>query len=294
MNKIITILVTYNPDVELLVESVNNLLSQTDGVIICNNSLEPLTTDLFENSDCIFIENFGENIGIAAAQSIGMDLAFNSHHADFILQMDQDSLANTDMVERLLSCYIELKNTGLNVGLVGAQDYDRYTNEVNVAKVMKGTPLLHNHFMKVSCILSSGSLIPKIAYEKVGGMANELFIDAVDHEYCWRLQRSGFIVVRNAEALLGHRLGDGKFKILNILSVGMPSPFRHYYAVRNAFILMRRDYVPVYWKLSSLAKISFKFIFYPVFLPEGKKRLFFISQGILDGLKNRTGKYKTK
>ncbi|WP_455816288.1 glycosyltransferase family 2 protein [Pseudomonas cerasi] len=294
MNKIITVLVTYNPDIELLVGSVKNLLSQTDGVIICNNSVAPLTTEIFETSDGVFIENFGENIGIAAAQSIGMDLAFNNHHADFVLQMDQDSLANPDMVERLLSCYQELKHTGFNVGLVGAQDYDRYTKEVNVARVMKGTPLLHDHYMKVNCILSSGSLIPKVAYEKIGGMDDELFIDAVDHEYCWRLQKFGFIVVRNAQALLGHRLGDGKFKILNLLSVGMPSPFRHYYAVRNAFILMRRDYVPVYWKISSLVKIFFKFIFYPVFLPEGKKRLFFISRGVWDGLRKRTGKYKAE
>lgn len=294
MGKVITVLVTYNPDIEFLKVSVNNLLSQTDSIIICNNSSYSLTPEMLDITEGISIENFGKNLGIALAQSIGMDIAFGKHDADFVLQMDQDSLAKPDMVEKLLYCFKDLKTHGVNVGLVGAQDFDRFTNEINKARVRKGKPLIQDHYMKVSCTLSSGSLIPKEAYVAIGGMADELFIDAVDHEYCWRLQRSGFVVVRNIQALLGHRLGDGKFKILNVLNVGMPSPFRHYYAVRNAFILMRRDYVPFYWKLSSLAKIIFKWAVYPAFLPDGKKRLHFITQGIWDGLRNRTGEYKKR
>ncbi|MBP2167467.1 rhamnosyltransferase [Erwinia toletana] len=291
MTKVVTVLVTFNPDLTLLNQSVDNLLLQTDKVIICDNSDGSLNADYLPKDERIIIISHGKNIGIAAAQSVGMEIAFVKENADFVLQMDQDSLAKPDMVEQLLSAYNELTAHNVKVGLVGAQDFDRYTNEVNKARVKKGKPVVQNHYMQVSCTLSSGSLIVKDAWMAVGGMADELFIDAVDHEYCWRLQRAGFQVVRNTRALLGHRLGDGKFKILNILNVGMPSPFRHYYAVRNALILMRRNYVPVYWKLSSLAKILFKWVVYPVFLPDGKKRLIFITQGIWDGLRNRTGEY---
>lgn len=294
MINVVTVLVAYNPDEMLLVESVNNLLQQTQSVIICNNSTSHLDNNLFFSPERVFVKNIGENIGIAAAQSLGMRFAFDRLNADFILQMDQDSLAKPDMVEHLLASYTELKNLNFNVGLVGAQDFDRYTNEINKARLKKGKPIIHDFNLEVSCTLSSGSLIPKEAYAVVGGMADELFIDAVDHEYCWRLQRSGFIVVRNTKALLGHRLGDGKFKILNVLSVGMPSPFRHYYAVRNAFVLMRRSYVPLYWKISSLAKILFKWVVYPIFLPDGKKRMKYITQGVCDGLRNRTGAYKQR
>lgn len=292
MSKVITVLVTYNPDLELLKESVSNLLKQTQGIIICNNSLEPLPDSFVKKEPAICVINLGKNLGIAAAQSIGMKMAFEDDNADFILQMDQDSIADDNMVTNLLSAYECLKEHGINVGLVGAQDFDRYTNEVNKARVNTGHPVVRDSFMQVSCTLSSGSLIPKNAWLAAGGMADELFIDAVDHEYCWRLQKHGFVVVRNKEALLGHRLGDGKFKILNILSVGMPSPFRHYYAIRNAFILMRRGYVPIYWKLSSLGKIAFKLVVYPIFLPEGKKRFHFITKGIWDGVRNKTGEYK--
>ncbi|WP_307963891.1 hypothetical protein [Shigella flexneri] len=95
-------------------------------------------------------------------------------------------------------------------------------------------------------------------------MKDELFIDAVDHEYCWRLRAAGFKVIRNKNALLAHRLGDGRFKILNILSVGLPSPFRHYYATRNIFLLLNKNYVPIYWKISSLVKLIGK-VFYILF-----------------------------
>ncbi len=68
-------------------------------------------------------------------------------------------------------------------------------------------------------------------------MEDSLFIDAVDSEYCWRIRHNGFLVIKNNDALLAHKLGDGKKKILGFLYVGVPSPIRHYYQVRNTLLL---------------------------------------------------------
>ncbi|ENM1057402.1 glycosyltransferase family 2 protein [Enterobacter hormaechei] len=285
--KIFSIITTFNPEFSQLEDLIKILLKQTEMVIICNNSESNEGFERFQEYPNIHLINFGENLGIAKAQSVGMEWAFNNG-AEFILQMDQDSTPHKDMVKQLMQCYLDMSNEGLNPGLIGVQDYDRFTGEVNKARVKKGTPINENYY-DVDSTLSSGSLIPKKAWITVGGMRDDLFIDAVDHEYCWRLRHAGYKIIRNKNALLAHRLGDGRFKIMNFISVGMPSPFRHYYATRNIFLLMKEKHVPLFWKISSIVKLAGKVVFYPIFLPKGKDRLSFFIKGIRDGINGKSG-----
>lgn len=287
MNKIYSLITTYQPDIESLRALVENLSKQTDLIVICNNSDFDISLEELNIDYPVHVINFGENLGIAEAQTRGMEWAF-SNGADFVLQMDQDSTPHEDMVQQLLQCYQEMSAEGHNPGLVGVQDYDKVTGDVNKARVKKGKPINDSYF-DVDSTLSSGSLIPRKAWETVGGMKDDLFIDAVDHEYCWRLRYAGFKVIRNKNALLAHRLGDGRFKIMNLVSVGMPSPFRHYYATRNIFLLLKEKHVPFFWKLSSLIKLCGKVVFYPIFLPHGKTRLGYFLKGIKHGLTAKSG-----
>ncbi|WP_395306498.1 glycosyltransferase family 2 protein [Enterobacter sichuanensis] len=290
MNKVYSLITTYQPEIASLKALVNNLSKQTNFIVICNNSDFDITVEELAIESPLHIINFGENLGIAEAQTKGMKWAFDNG-ADFILQMDQDSTPHEDMVQQLLQCYQDMLAGGYNPGLVGVQDYDKVTGEINKARVKKGKAI-NNDYYDVDSTLSSGSLIPRKAWETVGGMRDDLFIDAVDHEYCWRLRYAGFNVIRNKNALLAHRLGDGRFKIMNLISVGMPSPFRHYYATRNIFLLLKERHVPLYWKLSSLIKLSGKLVFYPIFLPNGKQRFCYFLKGIKDGLTAKSGMLK--
>lgn len=209
--------------------------------------------------------------------------------ADFVLQMDQDSIPDAGMTQQLLSSYKQLQEQGISAGLIGPQDYDRITGYVSQARLHKGQYLPGLDLLDVSAILSSGSLIPRHTFELIGGMADELFIDAVDHEYCWRARAKGLPVIKDPKALLGHRLGNGQTRILGLLTVGVPSPFRHYYSVRNVFLLMLKSHVPLSWKMTSLLKIGFKLISYPLFLDQGGLRFKFIVKGILHGLSGKSG-----
>ncbi|WP_439825060.1 glycosyltransferase family 2 protein [Aeromonas caviae] len=290
MSKVYSLITAYQPDSESLKRLVENLSKQTDFIIISNNSSFDIHSEEFTDISPVYVINFGKNLGIAEAQTIGMKWGFENG-ADFILQMDQDSTPHEDMVQELIKCYQEMSQAGLKPGLIGALDYDKVTRKVNKARLNKGT-LIRSDYYDVDSTLSSGSLIPKDAWGAVGGMRNDLFIDAVDHEYCWRLRSAGFKIIRNKNALLAHRLGDGRFKIMGLVSVGMPSPFRHYYATRNIFLLLKEKHVPLFWKLSSLIKLSGKVIFYPMFLPKGKERLVFFLKGIRDGLNGYSGMMK--
>lgn len=287
MRKVYVVLVTYNPDVMELNNTIEKLKKQTDKIVICNNSEH----DIFFGDSSIKNFNFGKNLGIARAQSIGMKWAFENG-ADFILQMDQDSIPNPDLVKELLNCYFELSRAGHKIGLVGSQDFDKDTMKKSLPKLNKGKKLDNKNYLMVDSILSSGSLIPYSTYMEVGGMDDALFIDAVDFEYCWRIYSFGMVVVKNKKALIAHKLGDGKKRILFFVDVGIPSSIRHYYAFRNTILLFRRPYVPNTWKIISFIKIMFKLIIYPFFLDNGVKRLRFMVMGIKDGLLCRDGVIK--
>lgn len=285
MARITANIITYFPDMELLHASVLGLLQQVESVLIVNNSEYDITLD----TERTVIINCGQNFGIARAQTLAMETSF-SNGAEYVFQMDQDSEVPEGMVNELLKSFELLENEGYNVGLVGPLDFDKFTGHVNKARLNKGK-LVKGRYSLVDSTLSSGSLIPKKAYISIGGMYDDLFIDIVDHEYCWRLRASGFDVVRDNEVKLPHRIGDGKKKILGFISVGVPSPFRHYYAVRNTLFLIKKDYPPIAWKLTAIPKILFKLCLYPVFLDRGKSRLKFILRGIKDGVAGKLGKY---
>ncbi|NYT58688.1 glycosyltransferase family 2 protein [Alcaligenaceae bacterium] len=282
--KISAVLVAYNMPPAELEQAVANIASQVDAVVVCNNSATAFTY----TAGMVDVLNFQDNLGVARAQSLGMAHAFKQG-ADFVLQMDQDSVADEHMVARLVQAYDELCHGGHKPGLVGPQDYDKLTGAVSQPRIQKGQVIAGTDYISLSETLSSGSLIPKAVYDVVGGMDDGLFIDAVDFEYCWRLRSHGYRVVKNPAALLGHRLGEGRKKVLGLVWVGLPAPFRHYYAFRNALHLMKRGYTPWYWRFSSLAKMAFKLLVYPFALDQGARRLGYMLRGIKDGLAGRYG-----
>ena len=283
--KIYSVLVAYNSTKKELSGVVKVLLKQTGFLVICNNS----KTDLIYSHPKIKVLNFGDNLGIAKAQSLGMECAFSSG-ADFVLQMDQDSLPDQNMVEFLYESYLELVVANYNIGLICPLSYDRDTKKFNSAKFNKSSSQKtklekdFNDVVFVGLALSSGSLIPRKSFQAIGGMMNELFIDLVDFEYCWRLQANGFLIARNNKARIAHKIGEGRRSIMKIFDIAVPAPIRHYYVFRNVLYLFNRSYVPMNWKLRSILKMTFKILLYPLILNNGTQRFKFMLLGIKDGI----------
>lgn len=273
---------------EDLSPAVNELLKQTSFVVICNNS----KADLIYQHPSIKVLNFGDNLGIARAQTLGMTWAYEDG-ADFVLQMDQDSLPDSDMVKQLYESYSALQIANYNVGLIAPRDYDRYTKKLhstrsNPASCQKGKSVLEfEGVVFVDSALSSGSLIPQKSFRAIGGMLDELFIDIVDFEYCWRLKANGFLIARNNNAKIAHRIGEGRKRLLGIFEIKIPSPIRHYYWNRNVLYIINRSYVPTYWKVRSVFKMIYKMVFYPLILNNGIERFKYMLLGINDGFRKK-------
>lgn len=286
MKKVYSILVAYNPDLDDLYLSVEKLLKQTDIVVISNNSNFNLN---FENVERIKVFNFGENLGIAAAQSIGMKWAFE-HGADFIIQMDQDSVLDDLTVPRLIDSYAELTGKGYNIGVIGPRHFDKVNNQFDESRLVKGILIPDTNCEIVNATISSASLISKSAYQVAGLMEDSLFIDLVDWEYCWRLKKLGFLTVRNNDIFLGHRVGNGNKKIIGKIDARMPSPVRHYYHTRNMIHMLFRNYVPLKFKISNIVKLIMKLFIYPFAFEDGKERFSYLVKGVWHGFNGKFGR----
>lgn len=287
MDTVFAILVVYNPSAEDLLSAVENLEAQCQKVVVCNNSDNGF---FYENVDeRLKIFNFNDNLGIAKAQSIGMDWAFK-HGADFIIQMDQDSLISPGTVEGLLRKYMELEKNGYKVGVIGPAFFDKVTKQIAKPRVFKGRSIDKFNCISVSVTISSGSLVPKKVYDDVGGMCDGLFIDVVDWEYCWRIIDKGYLVIRDNDILMGHRVGQGFKKIYHIFPVLVSAPIRHYYHTRNLILLLSCPYAPLPWKIIGIGKLIFKIIMYPLGFSNGFTRVRYIIKGLIDGILGRYGR----
>ena len=79
-------------------------------------------------------------------------------------------------------------------------------------------------------------------FAKHGFYDEAWFMDYVDYEYCLRLQRAGYQLLRANHVLLHHQLGTVKtFRLFGTeLSIKTHNAWRHYYIARNRLLMYRR------------------------------------------------------
>lgn len=224
------------------------------------------------------------NEGIAAAQNVALKYAIKNNY-DYVFFIDQDSLIPDNLVRNLFAKMQWLAQYGFTCSGIGPRPFNREQGKKYQGSIKKGK-LIGNGLSKVTELINSASLIKVKDFETAGLMDDSLFIDGVDHEWCWRAKKnlgSNFYI--DEDDLLSHKLGEGDKKFL-FRKVYIPTPFRTYYQFRNYFKLIRRGYVPLYWKFSNGIKYLIKFFYYPVFVSPRKKYLLNIIRGIKDGLFN--------
>jgi rhamnosyltransferase len=280
--KIGCVIVLYYPNPLLFEMVFNSVIGQVDHIFISDNS--PETTDLpFLNklSDLTYQKMAG-NIGIAAAQNVGIRY-FLENDFSHVIFLDQDSIMEPGLVNQLSDDLIFLQKQGILVGGVGPRPVNRISEKEYRGTIKKGIPY-NEALTEVTALISSAFMIPLNYMEKVGLLDESLFIDGVDHEWCWRATSSDKLRFFISEKThLNHSEGEGD-KLFIVRKVIIPTPFRTYYQFRNYFILCKRNYVPIYWKTSNAIKYLFKFFYFPLFLNDFKGYWGNITRGIRDGL----------
>ena len=152
---------------------------------------------------------------------------------------------------------------------------------------------------KYKCVdsaLSSGNLLNLEAYTHIKGFNEELFIDWVDMDYCFRLRLENFYIIELGDCVLTHQLGETvEIKLLgkHICFVTNHPATRCYYQTRNALLLSKYYFLKWPSKSFLFVKSVFAMIFKIALFENSKKaKLCKIAKGFSDAIKGICGAEK--
>ena len=295
--EVCTVVVTYNPHIPLFKEVIARLKEQTDKVIVVDNhssNSEEIAATVDELSAKLV--SMSENTGIAHAQNVGAAYGIEQN-AKYILFMDQDTILPDGAVDNLCDACGELEAEGIKVGSIGHAYRDTHDDKIKPSFKARGHRLVKQDVCSESVtvietdfVIASGSLIPTVSLQEVGLMDETLFIDLVDVEWGLRALSLGYRNFQSAKKIMTHTLGNGRLNFFG-KSISLHAPIRDYYVIRNSIFMLRRKYIGLPWKFYFFKRIIPFFVVFGFFADQKKKRLYFMTRGLVDGLLNRGGKY---
>jgi rhamnosyltransferase len=287
---ITAIVVTFEPNLANLNRLLHSLNGQTEKIVLIDNhssnNLELTISKFFPK---IHFIRLNKNEGIAKAQNIGLRLSMELG-AKYIAFFDQDSYPPLDMLPKLLGAIQFLQNNGIPVACVGPNLRDPRVNLKHLPSVDVSNHIFE--FKRIQTIISSGSLVPSHVFDLVGEMLDELFVDYVDLEWCWRAISFGFYPYIVENVVMDHSLGDQPYSFLKHY-YPMRTPLRHYYMTRNAIYVYQKKWVPMKYKALDFIKLIRKIIFYSLFARPRKEHIKMMMLGIYHGLIGKMGRFES-
>ena len=291
---VLAVAVTYNPDIELLTRVLESVAQQVQHLVVVDNA-SANAEDVRRLTSAVsaqFIDNT-YNLGIASAQNQGIALARNGGFTHVLL-LDQDTILAPGVVADLAENLKALEDGQGGVAAIGPAYYELNSQRQTKAYLANGLCLsripLASKTRPVASdfIIASGSLIPLAVLERVGGFREDLFIDLVDVEWCFRARAAGYRSFLSPTSGVDHRLGSGTVK-LGLRKIVVHVPIRNYYWVRNALWLARQPYTPLAWRLYFISRCLAFLGTYTTLADKKAQRLRLMSRGIRDSLANRLG-----
>ncbi len=237
--RVLAAVITYNPD-QTILQNLEGLRTQVDAIVVIDNGSSDIA--LIERARAAtgsrLVRN-GANLGIAAALSQAARMAQREGY-DWLATFDQDSLCSLGVVHGLLALYDNHPQRD-QIGILATAHCDRaigrgYHHRLDIL-VESGD------WRSVRSTITSGSLVRVGLFALVGLFDDALFIDAVDHEFCLRVRKHGWLVVEGRHQVLEHSIGDATEHYLlgRRIVCTHHSPLRRYYMTRNQLEVCGRN-----------------------------------------------------
>jgi rhamnosyltransferase len=287
--KICTVVVTYHPDGGFPAR-LDRVIPQTAAVIVVDNGSASGALDMLRALAArpgIEVVFNGENLGIASALNIGVRRAA-AHGCTWALLLDQDTLIDEDMVERLWAAQAAVGD-GKAPAVVGSRFRDTHGRAAESLR-LEGEG---ESWVEVESVITSGSLLSLAAYRIVGPFRDEFFIDYVDTEYCFRARAAGYRVIETRQPLMAHTVGAPSAHQLpwGTKWTTNHSAERRYYIARNNTVLLR-EYGAANlrsWRMKSLTRcfrLCKRIVLYET---DKAAKLAAVGEGWWDAMRGRMG-----
>ena len=286
---IFAIIITYNPTPTDLQNAISSLLPQVKKIIIVDNGSTNI--DDFSFPAKVELIKLNENEGIAKATNIGLKRAIELK-ADFVITSDQDSVYPDDYVYNFKKAYSEYDEE--SIAAYVPVFYEKNSNSVKPVYMKK-----HGFIKKIQqkkdsqfvCqAIASGMIIKVSSLQTVGFMNENLFIDSVDFEWCWKVAYCGKKILSVRNLKLTHSLGDNNVKILN-KDISSHSLQRYYYITRNtAYLSFHCSYISFSVKFQLFIKAILYILGYTLLSKEHFKTFNLLITAFKNGKKRNLGK----
>lgn len=241
-------IVVFNPDVDRLVQNIENISGQVSKIFLYANSDISNISDKLKKFDLVILGD-GTNIGLAKALNEIMECASSDEHLEWVITFDQDSIAPSDIISKM-EPYFDQDD----VGIICPQVIDKRRPYMKVCKK-------DNEYVN-RCITSASCTRIK-AWKNVGRFDDVLFIDLIDNDFCKRLVLTGWKILKLNHIILDQEFGNIKLKSPKIVKFIMGisrkiknknlstnvaklsykkvvSPTRVYYTNRNVIYLNKK------------------------------------------------------
>ncbi|MFP3089893.1 glycosyltransferase [Treponema sp. TIM-1] len=293
------IVIWYNPKTLGEAISIKNILTYSDfckKVYIIDNSIEDNSKLADQIPNSRYIPNF-ENLGIARALNQGCEAAVNDGHI-WAMTMDQDSSWDSKYISEYINeatriYHIDNSTQSFSPNTVHQNEVHSILGTIkhNLLKKRRAEKKDNeNEFEYIDRVISSGNIINLEMWKTIGGFNNELFINDVDYDFCYRLTQKGYKIVKIHKCNMNHVEGEPR-------KTFFPHAFwyhkeRIYYLVRNKYYILKNypQFAKKYKYKQTIKRIIFEKFFFLEF-----DDLTYVLKGISDGRHNIYGKfYKEK
>ena len=266
--------------------NISKLLPQFDKVFVLDNTPLNDNSILFKDYNLEYIF-FNENRGLSLAFNYVLT---NSNYVfsddDFIFFFDQDSSVEDNHVDLIIKEFESLENNGNKVGCLGPVFFNTSSNLLEVPR-KKG--FLNKNSFSVKSVITSSMCCRYSVLKDVGFWNDEIFLDMADWDLSWRIINKNYLCVMTNIVVMTHSLGIGERRILGFLRVRQGAPIREYYQTRDCLYLLKKNYVPLKFKLRFILMILVRPFVHYIFLIEKNKRMSYVFQGIIDYFKKKKG-----
>jgi rhamnosyltransferase len=273
------VVVLYNSPAGVI-QNIASYVDQIDKLFVIDNSEQEdlsrnhLIKSSFEN---IHYEWNGGNKGVAFALNRGARLAIQSGYK-FLLTMDDDSATPPLMIHNMLN-FINTNETK-PLGLLAPNYTKDNDNE--------------EEFQSVLFTITSGNLLMLDVYLNIGGFRDDFFIDHIDNDYCLRLNRSNYLVIRMNRVNLTHKIGTRQKMLLFERKVMVHNRQRLYYYTRNGLVLLKKWGLTYPSFLRHYIRYTLLNVLKIFLFRKYRGGFFYLSRGFFDGATSKMGAWDSK
>ncbi len=273
------VIILYNPTQNQITRVIEQSINFDDCYVIDNSSFT--SEKLVNFSGCKYFPLL-DNLGIAEAQNVAIRQILEdeaSSDNDLIYFFDQDSIYDVNLITSLKSHFLKLyfedqKNRVVGPCYIVDDEVEVYNNSTECLNKLS--------------IISSGMVTNILTLKECGLMMSQLFIDCVDHEWCWRVDKMGYRIHQISNLKMCHKIGDGNLHFLGLI-FNICSNVRCYYQFRNWVYLLSRNKVPSKILLKSFILVCLRYVAYTL-SRDGLTKSWYCLLGIKDGLLGRLGR----